>query len=149
MWKLLTFFLTHHKIDRNTTTTARHFVNELVRHRTMGLNHEKLPSGWSLFLHEVYSGVSKTTFFASVQWWHRKLQSVIERHVDSITIMSRQTYYFQHIQSFKTCNMYNEISYDYGMCLITNAPLYQKDWCWPSDEKNANIHWWYFSIREI
>ena len=48
MWKLLEFLLTY-KIDRNTTTTLRHYVNELVSHGTMGLNHEKLPSGWSLF----------------------------------------------------------------------------------------------------
>ena len=36
MWKVLTFFLTYHKIDKNTTTTIRRYVNELVIHRTMG-----------------------------------------------------------------------------------------------------------------
>ena len=88
----------------------------------MAFSREKVPSGWSLFVHEVCSEVSRTAFLASVQWCDKRLQPVIERYIDDITIMSHQTCYFHHIQSFKICNVYIEISYDKGVCVITNGP---------------------------
>ena len=42
-WKLLQLFLTnsHHKTDKNTTTTVRRYVDESVSPRTMGHSVEK------------------------------------------------------------------------------------------------------------
>ena len=38
-------------------------------------------------MHEVYAGVSRTAFLASVQWWNKKLRPVVERHIDSNAMM--------------------------------------------------------------
>ena len=38
-------------------------------------------------MQEVYSGVSRTAFLASVQWRNKVLRPVMERHLDSTAIM--------------------------------------------------------------
>ena len=49
--------------------------------------YENVPSDWPLSLHEDYSVVSRTTFLATVQWLNKKLQQVIERKLDTTTII--------------------------------------------------------------
>ena len=87
----------NNKINKNTTTTVKRYVNVLVCPRYTGhliekkKKHKKTPCDWSLFVHEVYSWVSRTAFVVSVQCnggiRSYLLGPVIEKHLTSNAIM--------------------------------------------------------------
>ena len=88
IWKLLSFFVntpnnTQH--TKNTTITVKRYVKELVSPRTMGHLIEK-NTKWlvNICSRNIFRGVHKCI---SDEWWNKKLQPVMEIHLDSTAIM--------------------------------------------------------------
>ena len=85
---LIFSYTRYHKIDKNTTTTVRRFMNELFSPRTMGHLIKKKYQVTGLYLWTKYIlGCPELHFWVVVQWLNKKLRPVIERHLDSSAIM--------------------------------------------------------------
>ena len=90
MWKLLSFFLAY---SVSETWQKHHHYRKILcecistSHNHGSFNREKVPSDWSLFVHAVFFGMSRTAFLATVQWRNKKLRPVIGRHFDTTAII--------------------------------------------------------------